>query len=267
MKVFFVVLFVSISALSTAQMALNIVDYNAINQPAYNYTTSNISTAESRKKLYQRNVGVILGLQKGKNTAIELGGEAHWRKMSLAHPSIIGATANMEYNLGSNILGYKAGIWRKKGRINFTYGANVSYYTNFDGGSRWGVGPSVGFRILGLHLVNGVTLLTKDNGTPEKPVNVNPLYLSIRYYVPVENKFTWDRKTMKKKRERRREREDKKREREERREDRNKEDEAGEKKGLQKLFNLRLHKEKKEPIVEEKKGLRKLFNFKKKENE
>ncbi|MEP7254074.1 MAG: hypothetical protein ABI683_16885, partial [Ginsengibacter sp.] len=37
----------------------------------------------SRRKLYQRNTGIIIGLQRGKSTSLELGGEAHWRKISL----------------------------------------------------------------------------------------------------------------------------------------------------------------------------------------
>jgi uncharacterized membrane protein (DUF106 family) len=56
------------------------------------------------------------------------------------------------------------------------------------------------------------------------------LYITLRYYFPVENKFTWDRKTMKKKKERKREKEKKKKQREE-------EKENGEKKGLLKLFS------------------------------
>ena len=171
------------------------------------------------RKLFQRNSGMILGLQRGKFTSIELGGEAHWRKISLLKPRITGATANLEYNFGSNILGYKAGMWMKRGRINLTYGANVSYFTNFNNGNRFGIGPSVGFRLLGLHLINGINILTKDKtSADEKPINVNTLYMSLRYYFPVKNNFTWDRKTMKKKRERRREREQRRKEKERKKE-------------------------------------------------
>ncbi len=37
----------------------------------------------------------------------------------------------------------------------------------------------------------------------EVPLPVNTLYMSIRYYLPVKNEFTWDRQTMKKKKARR----------------------------------------------------------------
>ena len=171
------------------------------------------------RKLFQRNTGMILGWQRGRYTAIELGVEGHWRKISLLKPHIIGATANMEYNFGNNILGYKAGAWMKRGRINLTYGANVSYFTNFKDGHRFGIGPSVGFRLLGFHLMNGFNFLTSDNAaTTEHPVAVNSLYVALRYYFPVQNRFVWDRQTRLRKKERQKAREQRKKEKEERRE-------------------------------------------------
>ncbi len=173
---------------------------------------------------------MIIGLQRGKFTSIELGGEAHWRKISLLKPHIIGATANTEYNFADNVLGYKGGIWMKRGRVNLTYGANVSYYTNFKEGNRFGVGPSVGFRFFGLHWINGYTFLTKDKTQPGKtPIEVNSLYTSLRYYFPVENKFKWDRKTLKKKKER-------KKESARRKKERKKKIESGESKSLLNIF-------------------------------
>lgn len=154
-------------------------------------------------RLRQRNYGAIIGLQRGRNTAIELGAEMHWRKVALKDPRIWGATTNLEYSFGDNIIGYKAGVWRKQGRVNLTYGANLAYFTDFNGGHQFGIGPSVGFRILGLHLVNGYNILAgemnppKNGGTPPK---ANTLYISLRYYFPVDNTFIWDRKNKKGKR-------------------------------------------------------------------
>ncbi len=58
---------------------------------------------------------------------------------------------------------------------------------------------------------------------------MNTLYMTLRYYFPLENKFTWDRKTMKKKEKRKKER---LKEKEQRKKD-NKE-----KKGIRKIFNF-----------------------------
>lgn len=213
----FVIFFITLNA--DAQLAYNFSPPKYADYP-YQNNFHNTSATTAKRKLFQRNTGMIIGLQRGKVNAIELGGEAHWRKISLLKPHIIGATANLEYNFGNNVMGYKAGMWMKRGRINLTYGANVSYFTDFKDGKRLGFGPSVGFRLLGLHLINGYNFLTKDKTESEKetPIEVNTLYMSLRYYFPVTNSFTWDRKTMKKKRERRRERAKRKEERQENRE-------------------------------------------------
>lgn len=145
--------------------------------------------------LRQHNYGAIIGLQKGHSTAIELGYEMHWRKIALKKPNIWGATANLEYSFSENVMGYKAGVWRKQGRINLTYGANLAYFTDFQGGNQFGIGPAVGFRLLGLHLVNGYNILAGDMKATKRgvPVGGNTLYISLRYYFPTHNKFVWDR--------------------------------------------------------------------------
>ncbi len=176
------------------------------------------------KKLYQQNHGAIIGLQKGAGTAFELGYEAHWRKMSLLKPHITGATTNIEYDFANHLIAYKAGMWMKQGRINLTYGGNLAYLNNFNGQSRYGVAPSVGFRFAGFHWVNGYNVLAGD-----KDLKVNTLFTSLRYYFPVQNKFTWDRQTLKRKQQRREEREQRRIE---------KQQDGQGKNGLQKLFKL-----------------------------
>lgn len=165
----------------------------------------------SKKKLFQRNQGAIVGLQRGAATAIELGGEAHWRKLSLFNPQIVGASTNLEYNFGGHVLGYKAGMWMKRGRVNLTYGGNVVYFTDFNGLQRYGLGPSVGFRFLGFHLINGYNFLAGDKELKQ----ANTLHMTLRYYFPVQNKFTWDRQTLKRKEQRREERAERKEQRKE----------------------------------------------------
>ncbi len=193
-----------------AQMAFT---SNAVNT-ADNFNTSQYTTYPlfgAARKLYQRNRGVIIGLQKGRYTSIELGGEAHWRKISLRNPRIIGATANMEYNFSNHVIGYKAGMWMKHGRVNLTYGANVAYFTDFKDKSRFGFGPAVGFRLAGFHLINGYNFLVGN----KELTQVNTLYLTLRYYFPVDNQFVWDKKTrdkQKAKRKRKREREERRQE-------------------------------------------------------
>jgi hypothetical protein len=202
--------------------------FGGFQQAALIETSSDpFSASAPPRKLFQRNHGVIIGLQRGRSTAIELGGEAHWRKLALKKPHIIGATGNMEYNFGDHVIGYKAGVWAKQGRINFTYGANVGYFTNFKGLHRYSAGPAIGFRFAGFHLINGYNFLGGDKELDK----VNTLHMTLRYYFPLENKFTWDRKTMKKKKQRRKERDRKKVERE-------KEKQGSERKSLRELLRF-----------------------------
>jgi hypothetical protein len=171
-------------------------------------------------KLSQRNRGVVLGIQRGRYTSIELGGEAHWRKMSLKKSHITGATATMEYNPFNNVIGYKAGVWTKHGRVNLTYGANLVYFNDFKGKSRYGLGPAIGFRLAGFHLVNGYNFLAGN----KEFTKVNKLYMSLRYFFPIDNKFTWDRKDNKDK------------ERKQKAKAKEKKNRQKEKEGIRKLF-------------------------------
>jgi hypothetical protein len=79
----------------------------------------------------------------------------------------------------------------KRGRINFTYGANLAYFNDFHSHSRYGINPAVGFRLMGFHLINGYNILA---GNKEEFNKVNTLYITLRYYFPLENKFEWDKK-------------------------------------------------------------------------
>jgi hypothetical protein len=206
MKIILCVLLLSFSFSLQAQPAWNMASSN---KPQF----SSYLTEVSLPKLYQRNSGAIVGLQRGRFTSIEFGGEAHWRKISIKKPHILGANASMEYNFINNIIGYKAGIWQKRGRVNLTYGANLVYFTDFKGKSRYGAGPAVGFRLAGFHFINGYNFLAGNR----ELTKVNTLYVSLRYYFPIENKFTWDKKE---KRQKERTKKKKRKEREERKKDR-----------------------------------------------
>ena len=174
------------------------------------FSDNSTYAAVAKRTLYQRNYGAIVGLQRGNVTSIELGAEMHWRKVAFRNPRITGATANLEYNFGHHVLGYKMGVWQKQGRVNLTYGGNLVYFTNFEGLQRYGLGPSVGFRFAGFHLVNGYNILLGDKELKD----VNKLYMALRYYFPVDNKFSWDRETMRKKRAKQKARDERREERE-----------------------------------------------------
>lgn len=137
----------------------------------------------SNIKIFTRSYGMIVGIQRGKYTFLEVGAEMHWRKILAIKPRLWAVTANMEYNFSENVLGYKLTYFAKRGRINFTYGANLIYFTNFTDG-KIGLGPSIGFKLLGFHFINGFNFYL---GKKEVPGG-NSLYISIRYFIPIRNK-------------------------------------------------------------------------------
>jgi hypothetical protein len=195
----FLTIYLAFTITSKGQYASNYTSASTYSPGLMPISKFDILDAQSAKaKLFQRNYGVILGVQRGKSTFFEFGSEIHWRKVRLTNPRLIAATANVTYNIADNVLGYQAGFWTKRGRIALTLGANAGYYTDFDNGS-FAIGPAVGFRLLGFHLTTGYNYLF-DKGvaevTGEKRLadKVNNFHIGLRYYFPLDNKFSWNKK-------------------------------------------------------------------------
>lgn len=163
--------------------AFNLLNAQVINKSVCAFPLGIKEIDQSQIKIFTRSYGMIIGLQKGKYTFIELGGEVHWRKILALKPRLWAITANMEYNFNENILGYKLTFFAKRGRINFTYGANAVYYTDFES-SKLGLGPAIGFKLLGFHLINGFNIFIGN----KEMSGANTLYLTLRYFIPIRSK-------------------------------------------------------------------------------
>jgi len=150
---------------------------------AYQIPSSVISRNSPPIELYTRGFGAVIGVQQGRHTFFELGAEANWRTIRLSHPVTYGVGGNAEFNFGQGVLGWKAFGWMRPGRLNFTYGANLVYYTNFEQ-SRFGAGPSLGYKLLGFHFIAGANLLAGSREMNQ----YNPFYFTIRYYAPIHKK-------------------------------------------------------------------------------
>lgn len=136
-------------------------------------------------KIKTRKFGALLGVQRGKYTMFELGAEKQWKKVKLTHPPTIAVNGLLHYNIKNNVLGYKAGVWSKTGRIALSWGVELAYVTDFDQ-HRFGGGPQIGFKLLGFHLVNGYNFMTKAEGFD----TFNPIYISLRYFFINKRKFS-----------------------------------------------------------------------------
>ena len=175
--------------LLTAMVILSFLQVSAQSELKPALTIANfLPHTPAKFKIYSRSYGVILGVQRGKYTFIELGVEQHWRKIKLEKPWIFSIGMNMQYNFTYNSLVYQAGFWAKKGRVDFTYGAIAGYFTDFESG-KIGISPAIGFRLIGFHLTTGYNFIAKLR----KVDHFNTLWISLRYFIPTSTKVKFKR--------------------------------------------------------------------------
>jgi hypothetical protein len=140
-------------------------------------------------KLYQSTSGALVGYQRGKYNFFELGAEKNWRKIRLKGPKVYAVSGTVEYNLWDNILALRAAAWMRRGRFDFTYGLHGGYFTDFTN-SNPGVGPAIGFKLLGFHGQLGYNYLIGK----QKLEKANTLYLNLRYFSPLHTQLDVERK-------------------------------------------------------------------------
>ena len=138
---------------------------------------------KDRLKLYQSSRGILLGYERGRMDMLQVGYHYNWKKIRLKEPVIRATEAYLEYAPFNNVLAAKAEYWQRHGRLKFTYGGHLGYYTDFDAGSL-GIGPSVGFRLLGVHGQLGYNLLSN------RAVDANRLYLRLSLFIPQHTKLS-----------------------------------------------------------------------------
>ncbi|MFN6945587.1 MAG: hypothetical protein ACK4ND_11615 [Cytophagaceae bacterium] len=129
-------------------------------------------------KANTRKYGLLLGVQRGRNTFWELGVQKQWKKLSIQNPRMWAVYGTMMYNLPNNTLAYQTGVWTKKG-VDLTYGMNFCYFSDFYS-QRIGGGPVIGFRFLGFHLMTGYNYTFG----PQEMTTANNLHISARYFIP-----------------------------------------------------------------------------------
>jgi len=146
------------------------------------------------KKVNRTKSGPYVGLQKGKFTVLEIGGEKQWKRVTWKKPKTHALRLGANYNFKYNVLGYDIGYWFKLGRLNLTYGANLVCRTDFTTYS-FGFSPTVGYKLQQFHLQTGYHFLSNPINTFE----TNSLFISLRYVLI--NERTWNISKNKKKKE------------------------------------------------------------------
>jgi hypothetical protein len=131
--------------------------------------------------------GPYLGLQRGKFSSLEFGVEYQLKELALFKPETQAVHAGVNYDLSNNVLGYEAGYWFKKGRMNLSYGANLIFRTDYSTNAL-GISPVVGFKLAQFHLQTGYNYL------PSAPSSmlVNRFFISLRFVFIQKWKFSLD---------------------------------------------------------------------------
>ena len=136
--------------------------------------------------------GPYFGLQRGKYNNLELGLEFQKKGLRLIKPVTHAVNLGFDYNLSENVLGFSAGYWQKKGRVDFTYGGMFVFKSNFDK-NRIGVSPIIGYKFLFLHLQVGYNILTISDTFN----NTNTLFISLRLGLINNRSYKWRKRKKK----------------------------------------------------------------------
>lgn len=123
-----------------------------------------------------KKMGPYFGWQRGKYNVFELGIERQWKKIKLSESKTHSLNTGFNYNFKYNVLGYDFGYWIKPSRLGLTYGGRLIYRTDFSE-SRFGIAPTIGYKIFGFHLQTGYQLLS----TAADFTETNGFFIGLRF--------------------------------------------------------------------------------------
>jgi hypothetical protein len=129
-----------------------------------------------RSKLSVVKAGPYLGLEQGKYLNLNFGVERQWQQLKFVKPQTHAASLQFDYNFKQKVMGAQVGYWFKTGRLNLTYGARVSWRTDYTY-HRFAFSPNVGYKFLQAHFQLGVHLMPPNRDFE----NVNTFYASLRW--------------------------------------------------------------------------------------
>lgn len=133
--------------------------------------------------------GPYLGIQAGRNYAVEAGMERQWKKGRWKNSTImalhggVNASIGVEQQALKTILGYDMGCWYKSGTFGLTYGIAGSLRADLQDNYLAGITPSIGIKLLQLHVSTGYQMLAPISGMR---FPVTTLFLDARYVLVAE---------------------------------------------------------------------------------
>lgn len=129
-------------------------------------------------------LGPYLGLQKGKNTVIELGVEKRVKEVSLLKRSSHAYNIGANFDLNSLLVGIDGGVWFRPHSIGLLWGGQLAIRSDFNQ-YIIGVSPTIGYKIWFIHATLGYYYY---------PLNIpniitNNLYVSLRLNLTQNSKW------------------------------------------------------------------------------
>jgi hypothetical protein len=130
--------------------------------------------------------GPYLSIQAGRYYTLEAGMERQWKKGRWKNSTVMAIHGGLNAALGleqqslKTIIGYDMGLWYKTGTFGLTYGLAGNLRADLNENYMAGFTPSIGIKILQLHLSTGYQFLAPISGTR---FPLTTLFLGARYVI------------------------------------------------------------------------------------
>lgn len=122
--------------------------------------------------------GTFIGVQTGRYWVGEVGVERQSKQLKIKKPNTQAFFFALNYDLDNAVLGSDFGYWFKTSNLGFSYGikgiVKSDFYT-----FKYGFAPTIGFKVLQLHVNTGYQFLLPNRRTDG--FDVNYLFLSVKF--------------------------------------------------------------------------------------
>jgi hypothetical protein len=133
---------------------------------------------KDKKKIKIARSGTFFGVQTGRYWVGEIGVERQRKQLKIKKPNTHAFYFSLNYDLDNSVLGSEIGYWFKTSNLGFSYGIRGIIKSDFSS-VKYGLAPSIGYKIMQLHVSAGYQFLVPSRRIDS--FEVNYLFLSVRF--------------------------------------------------------------------------------------
>ena len=122
--------------------------------------------------------GTFFGVQTGRFWVGEIGIERQSKQVKIKKPNTHALFFSLNYDLDNAVLGSDIGYWFKTSNLGFSYGVKGLVKSDFSS-FKYGFAPSIGYKVLQLHVNTGYQFLLPNRRSDG--FDVNYLFLSVKF--------------------------------------------------------------------------------------